>query len=94
MYLNIFLDLTYILYQQYLSTAPSVTYEDDKRKLAPQNGSDVKPQYVHHVATNPPPEISHSIPPKKGESRALSINTNSKTVFLIQLPWTNFWKSL
>ncbi|XP_036005792.1 transmembrane protease serine 2 [Fundulus heteroclitus] len=48
----------------YLNAAPSFIYED-KRNLSPPDGSDVKPQYVHHVSPNPPPEISHSTPTKK-----------------------------
>ncbi|KAM6987458.1 transmembrane protease serine 2-like [Tautogolabrus adspersus] len=34
------------------------------RKCPPPSSSDVKPQYVHHLALNPP-EISHSIPKHK-----------------------------
>uniref|UniRef100_A0A4W6CSJ8 Transmembrane serine protease 2 n=1 Tax=Lates calcarifer TaxID=8187 RepID=A0A4W6CSJ8_LATCA len=33
--------------------------------LPPPSRSEVKPQYVHHVAPKPPPEISHSIPKHK-----------------------------
>ncbi|CAJ1065759.1 transmembrane protease serine 2-like [Xyrichtys novacula] len=34
-------------------------------KIPPPSSLDVKPQYVHHLEPNPPPEISHSIPQKK-----------------------------
>ncbi|XP_072248839.1 transmembrane protease serine 2-like [Leuresthes tenuis] len=40
--------------------------QDDTRKLPSLSRSDVKPQYVHHLAQNSPPEISPSVPPKKG----------------------------
>ncbi|XP_028274527.1 transmembrane protease serine 2-like isoform X2 [Parambassis ranga] len=49
---------------QYLnSIGPSFIHEeDDKKELPPPSCSDVKPQYVHHLALQPPPEVSHSIP--------------------------------
>ncbi|XP_070762161.1 transmembrane protease serine 2-like [Enoplosus armatus] len=52
----------------YLDSGPSFIREDDKRKLPPPSQSDVKPQYVHHLALKPPPEISHSIPKHKVSS--------------------------
>ncbi|KAG7226117.1 hypothetical protein INR49_018728, partial [Caranx melampygus] len=38
---------------------------DGEWKLPPPTRSDLKPQYIHHVEPNPPPEISVSIPAKK-----------------------------
>ncbi|XP_054868385.1 transmembrane protease serine 2-like isoform X1 [Amphiprion ocellaris] len=42
----------------YLNSGPCFIHEVDLRKLSPPSRSDVKPQYVHHVAMKPPPEIS------------------------------------
>ncbi|KAM6932150.1 transmembrane protease serine 2-like [Lycodopsis pacificus] len=39
--------------------------EDERMTLPPLSGSDAKPQYVHHVATKPPPEVSHLCPKHK-----------------------------
>ncbi|XP_070685509.1 transmembrane protease serine 2-like [Pempheris klunzingeri] len=50
----------------YLDSGPSFITEHDKRTLPPPSRSDVKPQYVHHVAPKPPPEISHPTPKHKG----------------------------
>ncbi|KAM7399541.1 hypothetical protein PAMP_018807 [Pampus punctatissimus] len=38
------------------------------RKLPSLSRSDVKPQYVHHLSSKPPPEITHSIPKHKVSS--------------------------
>ncbi|XP_034404928.1 transmembrane protease serine 2-like [Cyclopterus lumpus] len=44
----------------YLDSGPCFIRDDGEQKLPPLSRSDVKPQYVHHVATKPPPEINHS----------------------------------
>ncbi|XP_030260626.1 transmembrane protease serine 2-like [Sparus aurata] len=49
----------------YPDLGPYFIHEDDQRKLSPPGRSDVQPQYIHHVAPKPPPEISHSIPKHK-----------------------------
>ncbi|XP_037632097.1 transmembrane protease serine 2-like [Sebastes umbrosus] len=49
----------------YLDSGPYFIYEDVERKLPPPSRSDVEPQYVHHLAPKPPPEISHSVPKHK-----------------------------
>ncbi|KAF3847993.1 hypothetical protein F7725_021021, partial [Dissostichus mawsoni] len=38
------------------------------RNLPPADGSDVQPQYVHHLGPKPPPEISSSVPKHKVSS--------------------------
>ncbi|XP_068441625.1 transmembrane protease serine 2-like [Clinocottus analis] len=45
---------------QFLDSGPCFTRDDGVQKLPPLSRSDVKPQYVHHVAPKPPPEISLS----------------------------------
>ncbi|KAK5904392.1 hypothetical protein CesoFtcFv8_005965 [Champsocephalus esox] len=42
----------------YLDSGSCVIGEDVERNLPPADGSDVQPQYVHHLAPKPPPEIS------------------------------------
>ncbi|GAA6218257.1 transmembrane protease serine 2-like isoform X2 [Lates japonicus] len=49
----------------YLDSGPCYIYGEGERKFPPPSRSEVKPQYVHHVAPKPPPEISHSIPKHK-----------------------------
>ncbi|XP_042342683.1 transmembrane protease serine 2-like [Plectropomus leopardus] len=50
----------------YLDSGPSFIHEEDERKLPQPSRSEVKPQYVHQVASKPPPEISSSVPKRKG----------------------------
>lgn len=59
---------------QYPDLGPYFIYEDDQRKHSPPGCSDVQPQYVHHVAPKPPPEISHSIPKHKGSPGYFAMN--------------------
>ncbi|XP_029302754.1 transmembrane protease serine 2-like [Cottoperca gobio] len=40
-------------------SGPRFIREDDERDLPPPSRSDVQPQYVHHLAPKPPPEISN-----------------------------------
>ncbi|XP_039987544.1 transmembrane protease serine 2-like [Xiphias gladius] len=49
----------------YLDSGSCFVRDDGERKLPPPSRSDVKPQYVHHLAPKPPPEISHSVPKQK-----------------------------
>ncbi|XP_040903257.1 transmembrane protease serine 2-like [Toxotes jaculatrix] len=49
----------------YLDSGPFFIHEEGVRKLPLPGRSDVKPQYVHHLALKPPPEISHSTPKRK-----------------------------
>ncbi|XP_035009334.2 transmembrane protease serine 2 [Hippoglossus stenolepis] len=48
-----------------LDSAPCFTHEDVEWELPPPSRSDVKPQYVHRLTPNPPPEISRSAPNHK-----------------------------
>ncbi|XP_035536320.1 transmembrane protease serine 2-like [Morone saxatilis] len=50
-----------------LDSGPCLIRDDDERKLPPLSRSDVlnMPQYIHHLAPKPPPEISHSVPKNK-----------------------------
>ncbi|KAK5868358.1 hypothetical protein PBY51_009384 [Eleginops maclovinus] len=50
----------------YLDSGSCFIGEDGGRELPPADRSDVQPQYVHHLAPKPPPEISPSIPKRKG----------------------------
>ncbi|XP_056229545.1 transmembrane protease serine 2-like [Seriola aureovittata] len=49
----------------YLDSGSRFIHEDGDWKLPPPTRSDVKPQYVHRLAPNPPPEISVSVPKHK-----------------------------
>ncbi|XP_031146730.1 transmembrane protease serine 2-like isoform X2 [Sander lucioperca] len=49
-----------------LDSGPCLIHEVDERKIPLPSRSDVKPQYVHHLAPKPPSEISYSIPKHKG----------------------------
>ncbi|KAM9359135.1 transmembrane protease serine 2-like [Symphorus nematophorus] len=49
----------------YPDSGPCFIYQEDKWKLRPPSRPEVKPQYVHHVAPKPLPEISHSVPKRK-----------------------------
>ncbi|XP_033487896.1 transmembrane protease serine 2 [Epinephelus lanceolatus] len=50
----------------YANSGPGFIHEGDVRKPRPPSRKDVKPQYVHHLTPQPPPEISPSIPSNKG----------------------------
>lgn len=67
--------LSLFIYHQYLNSGPSFIHEDDKKKIPPPSCSDIKPQYVHHLALQPPPEISHSISKHEGNSNCVMIIT-------------------
>uniref|UniRef100_UPI0037E848F5 transmembrane protease serine 2-like n=1 Tax=Semicossyphus pulcher TaxID=241346 RepID=UPI0037E848F5 len=63
------------LFRSYNSLNASLGCEDTENrvyldsgpwKLPPPCSSEIKPQYVHHLTLSPPPEISHSIPKRKG----------------------------
>lgn len=44
----------------------SARFEPGEEKKMMSSGLDVKPQYVHHMSPEPPPEVSHVIPKQKG----------------------------
>ncbi|XP_076591384.1 transmembrane protease serine 2-like [Chaetodon auriga] len=69
----------------YLGSGPHFVHEDDERKLPPPSRSDVKPQYVHHVAPKPPPEISQSIPKGKGSPKRCVKFTVAAVISLLLL---------
>ncbi|XP_041797343.1 transmembrane protease serine 2-like [Chelmon rostratus] len=69
----------------YQDSGPHFVLEDDKRKLPPPGRSEVKPQYVHHVAPKPPPEISQSVPEGKGSPRRCVKFTVAAVISLLLL---------
>lgn len=54
----------FVLLCQY--TDLSARFEPGEEKMMMSSGLDVKPQYVHHMSPEPPPEVSHVIPNQKG----------------------------
>lgn len=78
-----------LLCWQYLDSGPCFVHEDDQRKLPPPSRSDLKPQYVHHLAPKPPPEISHSVPKRKGSP--VSCSSNQLFLLLKQELWKGFF---
>ncbi|XP_031716393.1 transmembrane protease serine 2-like [Anarrhichthys ocellatus] len=59
--------------------------EDERMNLPPLSGSDVKPQYVHHVAPKPPPEISHLCPKHKSVKQRCAKFTVAAVISLLLL---------
>lgn len=66
--------ITYAFYWQCLDSGPCLIHEVDERKIPLPSRSDVKPQYVHHLAPKPPSEISYSIPKHKGSTVSFLIS--------------------
>ncbi|XP_019950754.2 transmembrane protease serine 2-like isoform X1 [Paralichthys olivaceus] len=66
--------------------ASCIIHEDVERELPPTSRSDVKPQYVHHLTPNPPPEISHSAPKQKdGKQRCVKFTVAAVISLLLLL---------
>ncbi|XP_034557361.1 transmembrane protease serine 2-like [Notolabrus celidotus] len=59
--------------------------ESGSWKPPPPRSPDVNPQYVHHLTPNPPPEISHSIPKRKGVKQRCIKFTAAAVISLLLL---------
>nr|XP_046246342.1 transmembrane protease serine 2-like [Scatophagus argus] len=70
----------------YLDSGPCYINEGVMWKLPVPSQSDVKPQYVHHLAPKPPPEISPSIPrPKDVKQRCVKFTVAAVISLLLLL---------
>ncbi|XP_027136507.1 transmembrane protease serine 2 isoform X2 [Larimichthys crocea] len=67
----------------YLNSVSCYINEDIKRKQPPPSRSEVKPQYVHHLSPNPPPEIP--IPKHKGTKQRCIKFTVAAVISLLLL---------
>ncbi|KAG7479023.1 transmembrane protease serine 2-like [Solea senegalensis] len=66
----------------YLDSSRCFIHEDGEWKHGQE---DVKPQYVHHMAPTPPPEFSHSVPPKKDANQRCASFTVTVVLSLMLL---------
>ncbi|XP_053176127.1 transmembrane protease serine 2-like [Scomber japonicus] len=56
---------------EYPDPGSFICEDGERRKLPPLSRSDVRPQYVHHLAPKPVPEITDSIPKHKDSSSCM-----------------------